>query len=110
MAVPCKKRIGAEEKKVNSRLQKSVVKPEGGELSMLEIAVIAICIPAAKITSRIVSDKITEKVYGDAHKEPPDEEWRKIQKQGDRSMFLSTLAFYISVSTLILKQLLKIIP
>lgn len=77
---------------------------------MLEIAVIAICIPAAKITSRIVSDKITEKVYGDAHKEPLDEEWRKIEKQGDRSMFLSTLAFYISINTLILKQLLKIIP
>ena len=77
---------------------------------MLEIAVIAICIPAAKITSRIVSDKITEKVYGDAHKEPLDEEWRKIEKQGDRSMFLSTLAFYVSISVLVLKVLLRNIP
>lgn len=77
---------------------------------MLEIAVIAICIPAAKITSRIVSDKITEKVYGDARKEPLDEEWRKIEKQGDRSMFLSMLAFYVSISVLVLKVLLRNIP
>lgn len=80
------------------------------KVKLIKIAMVALCIPAAKITSRIVSDKITEKVYGDAHKEPLDEEWRKIEKQGDRSMFLSTLAFYISISTLILKQLLKIIP
>lgn len=80
------------------------------KVKLIKIAMVALCIPAAKITSRIVSDKITEKVYGDAHKEPLDEEWRKIEKQGDRSMFLSTLAFYISINTLILKQLLKIIP
>lgn len=80
------------------------------KIKIIKIAVVALCIPAAKVTSRIVSEKITEKIYGDAHKEPPDEEWRKIQKQGNRSMFLSTLAFYISVSTLILQQLLKIIP
>ena len=110
MAVPCKKRIGAEEKKVNSRLQKPAGKPEGGELSMLEIAVIAICIPAAKITSRIVSDKITEKVYGDAHKEPPDEEWLKARKQEKCSLFLSMLALYMSISVLVLKVLLKNIP
>lgn len=80
------------------------------KVKLIKIAMVALCIPAAKITSRIVSDKITEKVYGDAHKEPLDEEWRKIEKQGDRSMFLSTLAFYISINTFILKQLLKIIP
>ena len=86
-------------------------KPEGGELSMLKvelikIAVVALCIPAAKVTSHIISKKID----GDDYKEPIAEEWRKVRKQGNRSMFLSTLAFYISISTLILKQLLKIIP
>lgn len=76
---------------------------------LIKIAVVALCIPAAKVTSRIVSEKITEKIYGDAHKEPPDEEWRKIRKQGHRSLFLSTLAFYMSIGVLVLKLLLKII-
>ena len=106
MAVPCNKRIGAEKKKVNI-----FVRPEGGELKMLKIkiikiAVVALFIPAAKVTSHIISKKID----GDDYKEPTAEEWRKVRKQGNRSMFLSTLAFYISISTLILKQLLKIIP
>ena len=77
---------------------------------MLKIAVIAICIPAAKITSRIVSDKITEKVYGDAHIEPRDEEWYKTRKLEKCSLFLSRLTLYMSISVLVRKILLKTIP
>lgn len=76
------------------------------KVKLIKIAVVALCIPAAKVTSHIISKKID----GDDYKEPIAEEWRKVRKQGNRSMFLSTLAFYISISTLILKQLLKIIP
>ena len=77
---------------------------------LIKIVVVALCIPAAKVTSRIVSEKITEKVYGDAHKEPPDEEWLKARKQKKCSLFLSILAFYMSISVLVLKVLLKNIP
>ena len=77
---------------------------------LIKIVVVALCIPAAKVTCRIVSEKITEKVYGDAHKEPPDEEWLKARKQEKCSLFLSILAFYMSISVLVLKVLLKNIP
>ena len=77
---------------------------------LIKIVVVALCIPAAKVTSRIVSEKITEKVYGDAHKEPPDEEWLNARKQEKCSLFLSILAFYMSISVLVLKVLLKNIP
>lgn len=77
------------------------------KVKLIKIAVVVLCIPAAKVTSRIILKKIEGDDY---YKEPTDEEWRKIRKQGHRSLFLSTLAFYMSIGVLILQQLLKIIP
>lgn len=81
------------------------------KIKIIKIAVVALCIPAAKITSHIVSEKIVEKVYGDDYgKRKINEEWRKTRKLEKCSLFLSTLAFYMSISVFVLKLLLKIIP
>lgn len=84
-----------------------------GELSILKvklikIAVVSLCIPATKVTSHIVSEKINKEVYGDDYgKKRTDKEWIKTDKSYKRSLFLSTLAVYISISVLVLKMLLK---
>lgn len=81
------------------------------KIKIIKIAVVALCIPAAKVTSHIVSEKINKKVYGDDYgKQRTDKEWIKTDKSYKRSLFLSTLAVYISISALVLKMLLKSIP
>lgn len=81
------------------------------KVEFIKIAVVALCIPAAKVTSHIVSEKINKKVYGDDYgKQRTDKEWIKTDKSYKRSLFLSTLAVYISISALVLKMLLKSIP
>lgn len=73
---------------------------------ILKIVVVAACVPIARITSQKISKKIYEKVGGGITEEPNDEEWIKMKKSNERSLFISTLAFYISISGLILKLLM----
>mgnify|MGYP000922696190 CR=1 FL=1 len=80
------------------------------KVKLIKIAVVALCIPTAKVTSHIVSEKINKEVYGDDYeKRKTDKEWIKTDKSYKRSLFLSTLALYVSIGVLILEQL-KIIP
>ena len=51
------------------------------KVELIKIAVVALCIPAAKVTSHIVSEKINKKVYGDDYgKQRTDKEWIKTDK------------------------------